>query len=66
MGILNLNKLNKVDGKEKYPVEAADRFAAVEYLDTEMEIIVPGKQLRKNIKISAKENLCYYELKNHM
>jgi hypothetical protein len=34
----NLKKLNKVEGKEQYLVEISNRFAALENLDTEMNI----------------------------
>jgi hypothetical protein len=35
---LTLKKSNEVEGKEKYHVEASNRFAALEDLDTEVEI----------------------------
>jgi hypothetical protein len=34
----NLKKLNEVVGKEQYHVEVSNRFAALEDLDTEVEI----------------------------
>jgi hypothetical protein len=34
----NLKKLNEVKGKEKYHIEVSNRFAALEDLDTEVEI----------------------------
>jgi hypothetical protein len=34
----NLKKLNEVEGKEQYRVEVSNRFAALEYLGTEVEI----------------------------
>jgi hypothetical protein len=33
-----LKKLNDVEGKEQFCVEVSNRFAALEYLDTEVEI----------------------------
>jgi hypothetical protein len=42
------------------------RFAALEHLDTEVEINSAWEIMRKNIKISAKEGLGYYELKEAM
>jgi endonuclease/exonuclease/phosphatase family metal-dependent hydrolase len=33
-----LKKINKVEGKEKYPVEDSNRFAALEDLDTDVDI----------------------------
>jgi hypothetical protein len=37
----NLKKLNEVDGKEQYRVEISNRFAAVESLDTIVDIYKP-------------------------
>jgi hypothetical protein len=34
----NLKKLNEVEGKEQYRVETWNRFAALENLDTEVDI----------------------------
>jgi hypothetical protein len=56
----NLKKLNEVEGKEQHHVEISNRFAALENLDTE----VGRETIRENIKISAKDSLGYYELKN--
>jgi hypothetical protein len=61
----NLKKLNDVEGKEKYHVEVSNRFAALEDLDAEVEINTIWEIIRENIKISAKESLGYYELKQH-
>jgi hypothetical protein len=51
----NLKKLNKAEGKEQYHVEVSNRFAALEDLDTEVEINSAWERFRENIKISAKE-----------
>jgi hypothetical protein len=59
----NLKKLNEVDGKEQFRV--SNRFAALEELDTEVEINSAWETVRQNIKISAKESLRYFELKKH-
>jgi hypothetical protein len=61
----NLKTLNEVEGKEKYRGEVSNRFAALEDLDTEGEINTICETIRGNIKISAKESLGYYELKQH-
>jgi hypothetical protein len=55
-------KLNEVEGKE---VEVSNRFAALEDLGAEVEINTDWETIRGNIKISAKESLGYYELKQH-
>jgi hypothetical protein len=62
----NLKKLNEVEGKERYPVEVSNEFAASENLNAEMDINSALQIIRENIKISAKESLGYYELKKHM
>jgi hypothetical protein len=41
----NLKKLNKVEGKERYCVEISNRFAALENLDTEMDVNEAWKTL---------------------
>jgi hypothetical protein len=57
--------LNAVEGKEKYGVEVSNMFAALEDLDSEMEIHSIWETITENIKIPAKESLGYYELKKH-
>jgi hypothetical protein len=59
----NLKKLNEVEGKKKYRVEVSDRFAALKDLDAEVEINTIQETIRVNIKITAKESLGYYALK---
>jgi hypothetical protein len=41
------------------------RFAGLENLDAEVDINRAWKTTKENIKISAKESLGYYELKQH-
>jgi hypothetical protein len=54
-----------LEDKEKYRVDVSNRFVALEDLDAEVEINTIWETIRKNIKISAKESLGYYELKQH-
>jgi hypothetical protein len=61
----NLKKLNEVEGKEQFRVEVSNRFAALEALDTEVEINSASETSRQNIKIPAKESIGYFELKKH-
>jgi hypothetical protein len=61
----NLKELNNVEGKEQFRVEVSNRFAALEDLDTEVEINSAWEKIRENIKISAKESIGYFELKKH-
>jgi hypothetical protein len=58
----SLKKLNNVEGKEKFCVEVSNRFAALEDLDTEVEINSAWETIGENIRISAKESLGYFEL----
>jgi hypothetical protein len=53
----NLKKLKAVQGKEQYCLEISNRFAALENLNTELDINKAWETIRKNIKISAKESL---------
>jgi phosphomevalonate kinase len=61
----SLKKLNKVEGKKRYHIEIPNRFAALENLDSEVNINRVWKTIRQIIKISAKDSLGYYELKKH-
>jgi hypothetical protein len=61
----NLKELNDVEGKEQYRVDVSNKFAALEDLDTEVELNSAWETIRKNINISAKESLGYFELKKH-
>ncbi|PNF26444.1 hypothetical protein B7P43_G16449, partial [Cryptotermes secundus] len=61
----NLKKINEVEGKEQYCVEISNRFAAMENLETEVDVNKAWETVRENIKMSAKESLCYYEPKKH-
>jgi hypothetical protein len=60
----SLKKLNEVEGKEKYRIEVLNRFAALEDLDTEVEINSGWETIRENINISDKDIIGCYELKN--
>jgi hypothetical protein len=50
----NLKMLNDVEGKDQFHVEVLNRFAALGYLDAEVEINSDWETIRENIKISAK------------
>jgi hypothetical protein len=43
----------------------SNRFAALENLDTEVDINRAWETIRKNVKISAKGSIGYYQLKKH-
>jgi hypothetical protein len=61
----NPKRLNEVEGREQYHAEISHRSAALENLDTEVDINRAWEILRESIKISAKGSLGYYELKRH-
>jgi hypothetical protein len=50
----NLKKLNDVEGKEQFRVEVSNRFAALQDLDTEVEINSAWETIRENIKTYPK------------
>jgi hypothetical protein len=56
----NLKKLNEVEG-----VEISNKFAALEKLDTEVDINKAWETIKENINFSAKKRLGYYELKKN-
>jgi hypothetical protein len=61
----NLKKLNDVERKEQFRVEVSNRFAALEDLDTKVEINGAWETITENIKISAKKRIGYFKLKKH-
>jgi hypothetical protein len=61
----NLKKSNEVEGEKQFRVEVSNRFVALDYFDTDVEINSAWEMIRENIKISAKESLGYCELKTH-
>jgi hypothetical protein len=61
----NLKKLNKLEGKEQYHAKISNRFASLENLDDEADIIRAWQTIRENIKISVEGGLGYCEMKTH-
>jgi hypothetical protein len=54
MEMFNLKKLNKVNGKEKYCVEVSNKFAALDKLDSEVEINSIWQMIPDTITILTK------------
>jgi hypothetical protein len=52
----HLKKLNEVGGTEQYHVEISNRFAALENLDTEVDINRSWETIRQNIKTLTQRN----------
>jgi hypothetical protein len=50
----NLKKLKDVEGKEQFRVEVSNRFAALEDVDTKVEINSAWETIRENIKFQPK------------
>jgi len=51
--------------KEKYQIEITNRFAALENLNVEEDVNRTWKNIKENIKSSAKQRLDLHELKRH-
>jgi hypothetical protein len=61
----DLRKLNDAEVKEQYQVKIANRFATLENCDDNVHMNTAWKNIRENIKTSAKESLGHYELQQH-
>jgi hypothetical protein len=60
-----VQRFHEAHSKELYRVEVSNRFAALEDLDTEVDINSAWETIREDINISAKESRGNYELKKH-
>jgi hypothetical protein len=60
----NVKKLNEGDVKEQYLVTIGNKFAAFENLEDSGDINRAWYNIRKNIKISARESVGYCESKH--
>jgi hypothetical protein len=61
----DLKKLNNVEVKKQYRVKISNRFAALESNDDNVNINRAQENVGQNIKMSAKDSLVHYELKQH-
>jgi hypothetical protein len=59
----NLKKLNNVEGKEKYHVEASNKFATLDDFNADGGINTVWESTRENIKTETRKGLGYNELK---
>ena len=62
---LNCRKLNELELRKQYQIEIANRFAALENLNDGKDINRSWRNVRENVKTSAKEILCLHKLKQH-
>jgi hypothetical protein len=61
----DLRKLNDAKVKEQYHVKITNRFAALENFDDNVDMNRAWKNIRENVKTSAKDSLRHYELQHH-
>jgi len=61
----NLRMLNELEVRKQYQIEIANRFAALENLSDGEDINKAWENIKENIKISAKDSLSLYKLKQH-
>ena len=61
----NLRKLNELEVRKQYEIKISYRFAALENLSDSEDINSAWENIKENIKISDKETLGLYELKQH-
>jgi hypothetical protein len=61
--VFNFKKLNELEVRKQYQIKISKRFAAFENLSDIGDINRAWKNIKVNIKISAKESLFLYGLK---
>ena len=61
----NLRKLNELEVILQYQIEITNRFTALENLSDGEDINRAWRNIKENIKTSAKESLGLHELKRH-
>jgi hypothetical protein len=61
----NLRKLNELQVRNQYQIKISNRYAALENLNDSKDINRAWENTKENIKISAKEILGLYKLKQH-
>jgi len=59
----NLRMLNELEVRKQYQIKISNRLAALENLNDSEGINRTWENMKENIKISAKESLSLYELK---
>jgi hypothetical protein len=61
----NHRQLNELEVSKQYQIKISNRFIALENLSGNKDINRVWENLRANIKISSKQSLDLYELKQH-
>ena len=59
-------KLNDLKVRKQYQIEITTRFAALENVSEDEDIIRAWESIKENIKTSAPESLGMHEMKQHM
>ena len=62
METLNLRKLNELEVSRQYQIKIRNRLAALENLSDSADINSAWKNIKENIRTSAKDRLGLYEL----
>ena len=62
METLNLRKLNELEVMKQYQIEITNKFAALENLSDSADINSAWKNIKENVRTSAKDRLGLYEL----
>jgi predicted metallo-beta-lactamase superfamily hydrolase len=60
-----LRKLNDAEVKKQCQVKITNRFAALKNFDDNVDMNRAWENIGENMKTSAKESLCHYELQQH-
>jgi hypothetical protein len=61
----NLGKLSELNIGKKYQIKISNRFTSLENLNDSKDINRAWKNIKENIKSSAKDSLGLYELKHY-
>ena len=61
----NLRTINEPEVWEKYQIEIANSFAALENLNEDEDVNRTWENIKENIQTSVKESLCLHELKQN-
>ena len=62
METLNLRKLNELEVSRQYQIKIRNRLAALENLSDSADINSAWKNIKENVRTSAKDRLGLYEL----
>jgi len=61
----NLRNVNELEVRKQYHIKISNRFASLKNLSYSKDINRVWVNIKENIKISAKDNLDLYEMKQH-